>query len=264
MANYLTYDDALSLFGKIGEVLSQKATLPTAAQSLLGKIYQYIGTTGNGLVNGRFYKCVGNGDPVVYSWVEIKISDASEDVYRTLASKQDLMVITTDFDLDYKTSDGQVIIWGGNETSYKKGRLYLVSVDSQTGVRTLTELSTLTTTEKTKFDSLSPILQTATLTLAATDWMVETITNDLTNTTTTSLPYQSITLYPTYNLKYNNRNVIDITLGEEQDWAENNVRCGGGLPITVNGIAYLQNVRFQADTVPSKNLTFRVTSMEVS
>ena len=52
----------------------QVLSLPTAASALEGKIYQYIGATGNGLTNGYFYKCVSDGAvSPTYSWVAIDV-----------------------------------------------------------------------------------------------------------------------------------------------------------------------------------------------
>lgn len=51
----------------------QKTTLPTASASEAGHIYQYIGATGNGLVNGYFYKCVNNDG--TYEWAAISVQN---------------------------------------------------------------------------------------------------------------------------------------------------------------------------------------------
>ena len=75
MANFLTYNDIYSLIERIGLNLPQKTVLPTAAANLEGKIYQYVGTTNNSYTNGRFYKCIGDGDPAVYSWVETSVNN---------------------------------------------------------------------------------------------------------------------------------------------------------------------------------------------
>ena len=49
----------------------QYSTMPTPSASLVGKIAQYVGVTTSNYTNGYWYKCVGNGDPIVYSWDEI-------------------------------------------------------------------------------------------------------------------------------------------------------------------------------------------------
>lgn len=53
----------------------QKSQLPTASQSLLNVIYQYVGSTNANYTNGYFYKCVVDdpeADPVTYKWSPIK------------------------------------------------------------------------------------------------------------------------------------------------------------------------------------------------
>lgn len=52
--------------------LVQYATLPTASEKYLGKIYQYIGTTNANYTHGFIYECISNGEtPATYSWVLI-------------------------------------------------------------------------------------------------------------------------------------------------------------------------------------------------
>lgn len=51
----------------------QAVELPTASESNLGRIYQYIGITNQNYINGYFYKCTATGDPVVYSWTQIDV-----------------------------------------------------------------------------------------------------------------------------------------------------------------------------------------------
>lgn len=53
----------------------QKSQLPTASQSLLNVIYQYVGSTNANYTNGYFYKCVVDdpeADPVTYKWDSVK------------------------------------------------------------------------------------------------------------------------------------------------------------------------------------------------
>jgi len=45
---------------ELAKKLEQKTTMPVAAAELVGKIYQYIGTTDANYTNGYFYKCVAN------------------------------------------------------------------------------------------------------------------------------------------------------------------------------------------------------------
>lgn len=52
----------------------QVASIPTAAQALVGTIYQYTGTTTSSYTNGYFYKCVANGtNPETYDWVNVSV-----------------------------------------------------------------------------------------------------------------------------------------------------------------------------------------------
>ena len=48
----------------------QYAALPTAGADYVGKVFQYIGATGGGLVKGNFYECVEDDstNPSTYSW----------------------------------------------------------------------------------------------------------------------------------------------------------------------------------------------------
>lgn len=58
----------------------QYDTLPTATVDLVGKIYQYTGTTSADYTQGYFYKCIENTSvtPYTYSWEEIKVSEDKE------------------------------------------------------------------------------------------------------------------------------------------------------------------------------------------
>ena len=96
----------------------------------------------------------------------------------------------------------------------------------------------------------SSIHQTSTLTLAANSW------DSNTNQQTISLS--------SYNFKNDNRNVIDITLGEEQTWADCGVLPVSTATTTANNITYLSSITFECETAPESDLTFKVTSMEVS
>lgn len=52
----------------------QVSSLPTAAASIEGNIYQYIGTTDVNYTNGYFYKCVSDGQtPATYSWTQVNV-----------------------------------------------------------------------------------------------------------------------------------------------------------------------------------------------
>ena len=56
----------------------QVDTLPTADESNLGKIYQYIGTTDQNYTNGYFYKCTSTGNPAVYSWTQVDVQPSPD------------------------------------------------------------------------------------------------------------------------------------------------------------------------------------------
>ena len=61
-----------------GTIALQIATLPTAAASLEGQIYQYTGATDLTYTNGRFYKCVSDGVVTpTYSWEEVQVQASS-------------------------------------------------------------------------------------------------------------------------------------------------------------------------------------------
>ena len=58
----------------------QVTTLPTASADEVGKIYQYVGETGSGLVKGFFYTCqevLPATDPKTYEWVLKPVQDMS-------------------------------------------------------------------------------------------------------------------------------------------------------------------------------------------
>lgn len=53
----------------------QQHPFPTASATNEGKIYQYVGTTDLSFTNGRFYKCVSDGEATpTYSWAEVKFA----------------------------------------------------------------------------------------------------------------------------------------------------------------------------------------------
>ncbi len=56
--------------------IMQYDTMPTASSSNIGKIIQYIGTTGT-YTNGYFYKCVNNSDS--YSWSVVDVQSGGSD-----------------------------------------------------------------------------------------------------------------------------------------------------------------------------------------
>ena len=56
----------------------QVDTMPIASVDELGKIYEFIGSTGT-YVNGYFYECVSDGEPTpTYSWVQKNVQPNAE------------------------------------------------------------------------------------------------------------------------------------------------------------------------------------------
>lgn len=61
-----------------GKLALQIDTMPTAASSYEGVIYQFTGTTDSTYTNGRFYKCVSDGQSTpTYSWEEVSMGGSS-------------------------------------------------------------------------------------------------------------------------------------------------------------------------------------------
>jgi len=54
----------------------QVSTMPTANASNEGRLVQYIGTTTSSYTSGYWYKCIGAGSPIVYSWVQTNVQPA--------------------------------------------------------------------------------------------------------------------------------------------------------------------------------------------
>ena len=66
--------DDINVPAVAGKMAVQVSTLPTAASTNEGEIYQFIGTTDSSYTNGHFYKCVSDGqDPATYSWTEVQL-----------------------------------------------------------------------------------------------------------------------------------------------------------------------------------------------
>ena len=58
-----------------GSMAVQISNMPTASNKYVDQIYQYVGTTNATYTNGRFYKCVLNGQ--AYAWEEVLMSSES-------------------------------------------------------------------------------------------------------------------------------------------------------------------------------------------
>lgn len=60
--------------GNIDTEIIQYSTMPTADSTIVGKIVQYTGTSGNGYTNGYFYiGTTDGGNPATYSWENINV-----------------------------------------------------------------------------------------------------------------------------------------------------------------------------------------------
>lgn len=61
-----------------GSMAVQVSSMPTADSTLEGQIYQFVGTTDSTYTNGRFYKCVSDGQATpTYSWEEVSMGGGS-------------------------------------------------------------------------------------------------------------------------------------------------------------------------------------------
>ena len=72
-----TTDNQLTNKAYVDSKISQIDTLPTAASTNVGKIYQYTGTTDANYTNGYFYQCVSDGAATpTYSWEQLNVQPA--------------------------------------------------------------------------------------------------------------------------------------------------------------------------------------------
>lgn len=106
---YYSYDSTNTVdvtLGKWREYTSggdtiQVSSMPTASESELGKVYQYIGSTTLVYTHGYFYECVsdGAGTPT-YSWEEVSTSKGGHDIKNdgVAVTSRDTMNFT-DFDI---------------------------------------------------------------------------------------------------------------------------------------------------------------------
>ena len=75
LADYTTTTDLTALLAAKQDVM-QVTTMPAASAANLGKVVQYIGTTG-AYTNGYFYKCVSDGEvEPTYSWEQVNVQPA--------------------------------------------------------------------------------------------------------------------------------------------------------------------------------------------
>lgn len=86
-----TIDTQLVTKKYVDGLIPQVATLPTAASTNEGRIYQFTGTTDANYTNGYFYKCVSDGAASpTYSWEQINVQSgggSTNVVYLGLASQ---------------------------------------------------------------------------------------------------------------------------------------------------------------------------------
>lgn len=199
-----------SLQTQINENIVQVSTMPTASANLLGKIFQFTGTTGGGYTNGYFYKCEEDTTPGTYKWAAVSVqsgggggSSVQSDWNQTDSSADDYIKNKPDLSLKE------------NKIKYY------------------------------------------TYTIPTSGW------SSSTNRVTVNI----------YNsgqgdmIPYNNRNVVGIVndvAGIINTWANYGVALYTTSSITVDGVAYINTIRFSCVTIPPSNLTFSITSMEVN
>lgn len=76
LANYYTKNEVNGLLANKQDIV-QYSTMPTASESLLGKIVQYVGTTDSTYTNGYFYKVVSDEEETpTYSWENVQVQES--------------------------------------------------------------------------------------------------------------------------------------------------------------------------------------------
>lgn len=124
LANYYTKNEVNGLLANKQDIV-QYSTMPTASESLLGKIVQYVGTDTQNYTNGYWYKCVVADN--VYSWLEISGGSGSVDIDNTSITENTSGEIQTVGVIDQNTSNTDKI-WTGTLAQYNS----LVTKDSDT------------------------------------------------------------------------------------------------------------------------------------
>lgn len=71
----------ISLLNTTKQDIIQYTTMPTATNSNLGKVFQYVGTTDSNYTNGYFYRCEYDSQTTTYKWVIANDFALAEDVY---------------------------------------------------------------------------------------------------------------------------------------------------------------------------------------
>lgn len=92
----------ISMITDLDEAI-QVDTMPTAAATELGKIYQFTGTTGT-YTHGYFYECVSDGqNPATYSWSQVNVQPAPSGLPSQTGNSGKFL-----------TTDGTDASWAGN------------------------------------------------------------------------------------------------------------------------------------------------------
>lgn len=195
--NFFSYGDAESVLANyataIKNIVVQVSTMPTASASLLGKIYQFVGTTTSSYTNGYFYKCVEGSTSGTYEWSAVDVQASGNTVDSALST----------------TSENPV-------------------------------QNKVVTTEINKKQNKDLFIE---ITLPVSDWSDDSV--DIT---------QTITLYPTYEIDYNNSAIVmNIGYDDVKTWDEYNIEVVYDTQF-VNNTHYLKSITFFTNEVPDGNL----------
>ena len=114
----LKINGADAIFGQV----IQMSTLPTAASSNVGYIYQYIGDTTNDYIQGYFYQCKYDVENTTYFWQEIEVQEPERETEKVI-----LFEIA-----DWTDSTAQSVVYM-NENYTQYDLLYFMLKDYQTG-----------------------------------------------------------------------------------------------------------------------------------
>lgn len=108
---YMYIEDEWELIGDTQADISNKqdimqfTSLPTPNVDLLGKIYQYIGTTDSTYTNGYYYKCVSDGEnPATYSWSNINVQNSEAPRYIEDGNGARMYIIKYSTDTTYQNN----------------------------------------------------------------------------------------------------------------------------------------------------------------
>ncbi len=253
--NLNRFKDNLNLGSGSGESI-QVSSMPTASSTLLGKIRQFVGTTTNDFTNGYFYKCVEGSTSGTYEWVAVDVLD--------LSNKQDIIQVTT-MPTASQDLEGKVLQYVGASisNSYQKGWFYICDINPFAGGAYT--WSPIIVDDVNNYNS--PVTSRAVY--AVTSALQKKITRSAQITIATSA-WNSTTKQCTIQISPSvddlGRSVIDIETGENSTWDDcgvymlsytiANYLSGSLPPITA--------VTFECDEVPSEDLHFYITSMEVN